>query len=155
HRADLDTAQAWFETVIRQRPTYTRSYFGLSQLLSIKKMPEQALAVAERGLQWEHADVEGWLAKGRALSKLGRHAEAIACYENYLARRPADPEALRNYGNALSVVGKLNEAERQYVKLVDIDPADGEAHYALGRTRLKLSGEAAAIPSFAAALRCK
>lgn len=147
----LDKAEQFSREAIRKRPTHTRAYFTLSQVLVQKGRYAEALAIAQDGWSIPEADNEGYLAQGRALSRLGRYAEAIPLYEQYLRGRPTDRESLRNLGNALCAVGRWSDAETYYLRLIEVDPADGEAFYGLGRVRYELGGDAAAIAPLEAA----
>jgi len=142
---DLDRAEELLKTVIERRPSYTRAYFALADIMLLRDKPEAALQYADRGLSFPKPDAHGWLARARALSRLGRYAEAVGPYEWYLERRGPNVVALQNLGNALSHLGRFQEAESRFDELIRIAPSNAEGHYMRGYVRTRLYGDAAAI----------
>ena len=62
------------------------------------------------------------LNKGVALSRLGRHAEALQCYDKALEDRSAARKCMGNKGLNLNSVGRYQEARMGYDKALEIDP---------------------------------
>jgi tetratricopeptide (TPR) repeat protein len=69
-------------------------------------------------------DVETLLNKGRELSNLGKHQEAISYFDKALAIDPNDVDALDNKGLAVANLGKYQEAISYYDKALAIEPND-------------------------------
>jgi Ca-activated chloride channel family protein len=68
-----------------------------------------------------------------ALSRLGRHEEAIAAYEAAAADPQLEAEALYGAANSLFQMGKLPEAAELYKRSLRIDPNDEDAKHNLER----------------------
>ncbi len=65
--------------------------------------------------------------EGIALSRAGRHLEAIEHFERALAARPTDPRVLFALGNTAAVLGMAKPAEAFYRQVLALDPIRLEA----------------------------
>lgn len=63
-----------------------------------------------------------WSSKGKSLSQLGRHEEAIECFDKALAIAARDPGTWGNKGIALDGLGRYEEAISCYDRQLAIDP---------------------------------
>ena len=71
-------------------------------------------------------------ARGDALYRAGRTAEAASEYRLAVASDPRDPDARNNLGAALADLGQLAEAEACYREALRLRPAFADALYNLG-----------------------
>ena len=97
------------------------------------------------GQNWTQADARNpvaWFVQGRALSEMGRLAEAIAAYQQNVHIAPGDVYARNNLGNAYRDSGRTREAMRAYRAAVEIDPDYIQAWYNLGLTFYLTKGQA-------------
>jgi tetratricopeptide (TPR) repeat protein len=69
-----------------------------------------ALPAAEQALALQPGDYDSLVAKGRALTQLGRPPEADAVFHDAMKRAPARPEAFRYLGELLVAQGKPQDA---------------------------------------------
>lgn len=65
--------------------------------------------------------------EGLALSRQGRHAEAIACFETALIRQPGDVRVLFALGNTARALGLAGPAEEFYRRVLTFEPHRIEA----------------------------
>ena len=68
---------------------------------------------------------------GVALSRTGRHAEAVAPFRTAVSKVPMNPEYRYNLAVALQFAGELREAEAEFRKLIDQAPEHAKAWGAL------------------------
>jgi tetratricopeptide (TPR) repeat protein len=69
-----------------------------------------ALPAAEQALSLQPGDYDSLIAKGRALTQLGRPPEADAVFHDAMKKAPARPEAFRYQGELLIAQGKPQDA---------------------------------------------
>ena len=70
---------------------------------------------------------EEWVGKGVALSKLGKHEEALNAYNKAVEINPQYAKAWYNKGDALYVLNRYEETLEAYEKAVKLDPLDQDA----------------------------
>jgi tetratricopeptide (TPR) repeat protein len=89
--------------------------------------------------QEKKVDNAGWSNKAVALSKLGRHEEALLNFNVAVEIDPNDSAIWYNRGLALEKLGRLEEAVKSYEKATELDSKDAEAWCNKGVVLYKLS----------------
>lgn len=108
---------------LQLQPDYPMAVAAYSELLLIKKQPDQALAQATT-LQKKHPDrAFGYSLEGDILMKLGKPAQAVAPYEKGWALSKA-PDLAIKITNALHLSGKAAEAEKRLNLAIQQAPQD-------------------------------
>lgn len=100
------------------------------------------LALGQAQARAEPGNPLVWFVQGRALSAMGRSAEAIAAYERNLQLAPGDVYARNNLGNVWRDSGHPREAMRAYRAAVETDPGYPQAWHNLGLTFYRTKGQA-------------
>lgn len=112
--------------------TYGVAAFMQAAWFNNQNRPEEALAVADRGLALQPRNVNLVMEKGVALTLLERPAEALAVLDDWLASAaPASKSErgmlLQNRGSALTELNRLDEAEQAYREALRLDPGHPNA----------------------------
>jgi len=98
---------------------------------------------------------EAWHNKGIALSRLGRHEEAVASYDKAIEIKPDYEEAWYGRGYALDKLGRHEEAITSYDKTIEIKPDAEEAWHNRGNTLGRLGRHEEAVASYDKAIEIK
>ena len=124
----------------------------LGLLFAVGQDYENAITSSEKLLDIKPDLHEAWVARGVALSALGRKEEAVQSYDKALDINPDYHEAWYNRGIALSDLGRKEEAIQSYDKAVDINPDYHEAWYNRGVVLSALGRKEEAVQSYDKAL---
>jgi len=89
----------------------------------------------------------------KALSHMGRSAEALGHYQQAVRIKPGFAEAHYHWGVALDDLGRLSEAVGHFEEAVRLKPRDAEAHNALGSTLARLGRTSEAMEQYQQALQ--
>lgn len=119
---DLDRALAEFHRAIELRPTFSRAYFRIAEVLLLRDKPAEALEWARRGLEQPAADAEGYFFVGLALSRLGRDREAVLPYRQAVEAKPSWREATLNLANCLLRSGDPAASLNVFARANELDP---------------------------------
>ena len=124
---------AWLRKAHRQHPGDALITFDLAFHLSNLPSAEwvEVLRFAEAGLAAQQSPGMYHFV-GHALSRLGRHDEAIAVYRQAIERQPDYALSHKILGVALAAKGRVDEAIVCYRKAVELDPKSAPAHITLG-----------------------
>jgi tetratricopeptide (TPR) repeat protein len=114
--------------------------------------PAEALAVLERAEKLQPRSPEPALARARALSALGRTADAGEAYAAVLARTPDHTEALRGLGDLALARGDVTAAAASYQRILAGDAHDVGALVKLGVIRVRSGAVEEGIGLFRQAL---
>jgi predicted TPR repeat methyltransferase len=79
------------------------------------------LQSADRALASEPTSAEAWLHRGRALTGLSRHLEALAAFDNMLKHAPQHAIGWLHHGRTLITLGRTDEAISSYQRATAID----------------------------------
>lgn len=142
-RGDLDGAERALRQSLELSPDDLRSWSTLSEVLTVRRQPEQAaavlhemswrlvahgrleeaLAAADRALELLPGNADAEQARGEALRLLGRLDEAIAAFDRCLHVEPANRFALASKGAALASAGRDAEAVESLARAIELEPA--------------------------------
>ena len=114
--------------------------------------PAEALGVLERAEKLQPRSPEPALARARALSALGRTADAGEAYAAVLARTPDHTEALRGLGDLALARGDVTAAAASYQRILAGDGHDVGALVKLGVIRVRSGAVEEGIGLFRQAL---
>ena len=151
---DYRTAESiWLDTVAKQ-PANPRAYGNLAHAYIDAGRWQEALAASRRELQIA-PDYRGDapLNLGRALTELGRPAEALPFFEEALHELPDSFDVRNNFGVALAALGRWPEAVAQYEAALRLRPDFAEAENNLANALAKSDRLDDAQAHYAAALR--
>jgi tetratricopeptide (TPR) repeat protein len=83
---------------------------------------QQALLDAEKAIETNAANAQGWIWKGRALDQLGRLAEAESAFRQALQLAPKNAAVHAGLGDVLGQAGRMDEAIEEYEQAVALAP---------------------------------
>ena len=126
----------------------------LGLLFAVGQDYENAITSSEKLLDIKPDLHEAWVARGVALSALGRKEEAVQSYDKALDINP-DYHAWCARGIALSDLGRKEEAIQSFDKAVDIKPDYHEAWYNRGVVLSALGRKEETIQSYDKAVDIK
>ena len=145
----------WTDTV-GKCPDNARAHGNLGRAyLSLGRWEEGIAACREELRIDPNYRGDGRVNIARALTELGRPAEALPYFEEGLRLRPDAFDVRNNYGIALAALGRWSEAVAQYREALRLEPdfADGYNNLANASVRLGLLDEA--IGQYGTALRLR
>ena len=148
-------AAALFRQLLEENPADGASLYSLAVIALREGDAEQALRLAEAGARAVPGFPGMWLAKGNALSALGRTHEALAAFEQPLAGDPHHEEALINSGVMLRNLLRHKDALERFNRVLVRNPANTTAlaNAAILLTEFKESAQAIAMFERLLALR--
>ncbi len=134
--ASLDRAEKLVQRSLALQPDFARAVALMANVFStranlgadgdeqvrVRDLAEQALGWAGRALALDPDLAEGYAAKGNALDRLGRWAEAKAAYRRSTELDPNYATGHQWYSRSLSQEGYLDEALAEMRRAVELDP---------------------------------
>jgi len=123
-------------------PIYTTT--KVSKLLEMgraykdKEQFKKAINCFERIRALEPGHVIGTFECALTYTLIGQTQKAIALYEEILKKHPHQISALQNIGFAYKMQDEPEKAIPYYQKILTLDPENDNAHFALGRSYLKM-----------------
>ena len=122
-RQDYAKAIPIFRQIINQFPTEIEAYARLSRLLyRFEERPEDAIAVAQRGLASDAEAKDLYNVLGIYFLGLHRYDEAIAAHRRYVQLAPAEPNAHDSLGMSYQQSGRVDNAAAEYNAALLLDP---------------------------------
>jgi len=115
-KRELREADSRYTEALQLRPDDTGALLGKASLAVNANEPENALALVERVLSREPANVKGWLFKGEILRLQGKHKEAVDAYNHALSKVPDN------------IPGRIGRAT-SYIAIKDYDSALNDINY--------------------------
>jgi predicted TPR repeat methyltransferase len=117
----IDDAERSFLASLEWMPTRASTLINLAAVQLLQKRPEAALQAADRALAVDRDASDAWFHRGRALSRLSRHLEALAAFEQML--RGDLPHAIGwlHHGQTLLTLGREAEAIVSYQRATALD----------------------------------
>ncbi|MEJ2212167.1 MAG: tetratricopeptide repeat protein [Anaerolineae bacterium] len=106
-------------TLLPQDPT---PFFRLANASFGQGNYQQALLDAEKAIETNAANAQGWIWKGRALDQLGRLAEAESAFRQALQLAPKNAAVHAGLGDVLGQAGRMDEAIEEYEQAVALAP---------------------------------
>lgn len=100
---------------------------------------EKALAIVDKILEKNPADLSASIIKGQALEGLQRYSDAIAVFMKTLVDNPDSIEANFHLGNLFLSIGELNRAEAYFEAVLKLKPDHDLAIQNISSIRHKLS----------------
>jgi Flp pilus assembly protein TadD len=140
-RKDYEKAERQLEKALALAADwdYQRAILGHDMALLFYEQGwyERAVVELEQALDLLPGMTVAWQDKGKALSALGRHEEALACFEQALALASNDPSAsgeiLVPQGETLTAMGRHEEALACFDRALEISPFYMQAWYGKGQ----------------------
>jgi hypothetical protein len=126
-------AEACFRRALAAAPRDPEAVQNLAAVLHRGERHAEALALADEVLATEPGHVAASLARGNALSALGRYEEAA---EAYRAARRLPPEGLAGLASALAALGRDEEARQALDAAVAQAPGSAFPRFQRGLHRL-------------------
>ena len=114
-RQELTTAA----TLLPQNPT---PFLRLANASFGQGDYQQALLDAEKAIETNAANAQGWVWKGRALDRLGRLAEAESALRQAVRVGAKNAAAHAGLGDLFSQAGRIDEAIEEYEQAVALAP---------------------------------
>ncbi|HEY8164576.1 MAG TPA: tetratricopeptide repeat protein, partial [Gemmatimonadaceae bacterium] len=148
-KQSLEFARQMFDKAIEIDPTYALAYAGVADCCSVLytnfDASEANLSNAEtasrRALELAPQLAEAHVARGLAVSLLGKHDEAETEFETAMGLNPQLFDAAYMYGRALLAQGKLEKAAKTFERAEELRPEDyvvpgllGSVYASHGRT---------------------
>ncbi|MEP6787191.1 MAG: tetratricopeptide repeat protein [Acidobacteriota bacterium] len=130
---DWQTAEREYKRALELNPNYELTYELYSYLLSARGRPDEAIAMAQRGLQVDPLsallsdDVASAYYFGR------QYDHAIKQYQKSLEIEPDRPEAHMALGNVYDQQGRYNESVVEYQKAISLSERTSNVLGYLGR----------------------
>lgn len=103
----------------------------LAELYRKSGLLDDAITVAQRGVELHPDYVGGHMALGRAYFEKGMKAESRAALEKVVAANPDNLLAQKLLGQLYSDAGEAAAAERAFLKVLSLNPEDLESRIAL------------------------
>jgi len=94
----------------------------LARCLIAQRLPREAHAAAQRGLDLQPSDAYTLDTLGVALTRAGEHAEAVAPFRAAVVRAPAIASYRYNLGSALQFIGDLGGAASEFRAALRVQP---------------------------------
>jgi tetratricopeptide (TPR) repeat protein/DNA-binding winged helix-turn-helix (wHTH) protein len=121
-RQDYPTAIETFRQIVRDYPLETEACARLSRLLYREERPEEAIAVARRGLAADPEAKDLFNVLGIYFLGLGRYDEAIASHQRYVELAPDEANAHDSLGMSYQQSGRYDKAAAEYNAALSLDP---------------------------------
>lgn len=150
---ELESARAAFEGTIALRPGMAPAWFELSNIDASEGKLELALQEIDCARQRQPHQPAYYACKGRLLSRLNRHAEAVQRYRQALEVDSNYWDGRIALGEELAAAGSLPAAQIEFETGVRLRPDSVRAHLDLGATLARQGQVAAAAREFENSLR--
>jgi len=121
---------------------------NLSAVLIKLKQPDDALRHANRSIELEPENAEGWLNSATALHLLGQHDAALEQFNRALAIDPNSAEIWNNLGTTLHDLGRFTEAINAFDRALSIEPASANTWMLRGMSLSDLGHADEALTSY-------
>jgi len=129
-REDVQEAIKCLDTALEIDPEDEEAYYIKSLLLAYDyKKSEEALACSEKAIELDPNDPGGWIAKGIALSNLGKYDESLKYFNKALEINPNSSRALRSKAYTLFFLKDYDQALANVDQALKIDSNDFRTWY--------------------------
>ena len=136
----LGEAAGRYRQVLQSQPDHAQALYHLAVIACQQGDLPQGVEFAQRSLASDPRQPRAQNLVGMALSRLGRHQEALASFERAIADTPDFADAHGNRAGALMELGRFEEARADYERAVALQPGSvgdwlnlGTVLYRLGR----------------------
>ncbi len=146
-------ARVALEQAVSLRPSLAEGWFELGKIHVADNDFHAALAAFDRALGLRPKDSAYCAYKARALSKLGKGAEALKFYREAVELNPANWEAHIALADELANANQPVEAAREYETVTRLKPDFALAHLNLGVMLVKLGRPTEGAAKFEQVLR--
>jgi len=141
----LPKAERLYLAILKAQPRHPDARYNLALVLLHNRRWKEALAHLDRLIDQGARGAQVFFSRGRALSMLGRHAEALAALQESSRIKPGEPETLLEIGNELMALQRLSEAIQSYHDAHRVAPNYLEAVGALGQALVVVHNFRAAV----------
>jgi predicted O-linked N-acetylglucosamine transferase (SPINDLY family) len=124
----------------------------LGVIEALRKHGDQALRLFDRALRLAPDNSDILADKGKVLTELGRHQEALVCYQRAVSINPRHLNALQNQGATLLILKNFAEALAVFDRLLAIVPNYVPAFSNRGEALKELGRDEEAVTSFRQAI---
>lgn len=128
----IDQAEPLYREVLRLDPRQPDALYLLGVMALQRGDAGGGAALLDKAVAVAPDFAEAHASRGTALTRLGRHADAVEAYERSLAVRPDHPPTLGGLGVALAELGRFGEAEAAHRRAIALDPRTPAGHTNLG-----------------------
>ena len=135
------------------RPSLPEPWHELGVVIAGRQRYTEALECFERAIKLRPQDGTFLAYKAKALSRLGRRAEAIQIYREAVSTGRGGWEAHFELAGELAVAGDVNGAIREYVEVLKLNPRHAVSHVNLGVMLARMNRLDEAIERFEAAVQ--
>jgi len=129
----LPKAEKLYATVLKAEPRHPDARYNLALILLHARRWKEALANLDKLIEQGARGAHIYFSRGRALSMLGRHAEALVALQESSRLKPREPQTLLEIGNELMALQRLPEAIQSFRAAHQAAPKYLEAVGALGQ----------------------
>jgi len=119
----LADAASRYRQVLQETPEHAQALYHLAVIACQRGDFGDGIELAQRSLASEAHQPRTQNLLGMALSRLGRHEDALASFERAIAAAPDFADAHGNRASALMELGRLEEACADYERAVALQPA--------------------------------
>ena len=123
----MDDGFQHFESATRAQPDFAEALEDGARTLYHLQRYDEAVQWADRLLQLQPTNANGWLLRHLALVRLGRYDEALAAIDRALALTGPHPDLLVNRSVPLERSGRLQEALAALDQALALDPSHRDA----------------------------
>ena len=92
-------------------------------------MNQEALANAEKLIEFQPEDADNWIMKGQILQGLDKHKDASTAFDKAIKLNPARTDVYGMKAASLIKIGKSDEALSAVNKAIELSPNDANAIY--------------------------
>jgi tetratricopeptide (TPR) repeat protein len=109
-RQEILEIQSLLETDLLTRTRRQNLYAKQGDHLRCLNEPEASIYVYDRALELDSSDGNSWLQRGRSLSEIGRHTDALESFFKSVESNPKNSRAWARIGFTLMEIGRFEEA---------------------------------------------
>jgi tetratricopeptide (TPR) repeat protein len=145
----VEEAESMFEQAMGLNPENVEVYHQLCLLNIERDAFRQAISIANKAIELNDQQANGWYLKGRALMGLEQGEEAFVAINQGLELDSEHPEVGHYYlGMAFEKMGKKQQAIDTYSQAIKLNDAYADAYYTRGLLQKKMNDLKAAAADF-------
>jgi tetratricopeptide (TPR) repeat protein len=141
-------AQADFQEVIKQQPTYNPAYYNLAMLCQEEKKTDEAIRYMKEAIRLAPEKDFYYHNLGQMLFTKGNYKEALTASSKAIEMNDEKAGFYDLRGEIYERLGKTSEALDDYTRSISLYDRDGSIYYRRGMLRLKKKDSAGACEDF-------